>query len=121
MADVASNCSARIDLLDIEMTREMEAYLRRGRVDANLSDGELEGLWTAAFMAWFRNRAAEDSLGYYDLDVELELRCLEPPIEVVHSELARAHAQLSANMDGENPASNERLLTFLKAANDTSF
>jgi hypothetical protein len=122
MSAVASNASSRkpaIDFLDIEMTREVESYLHRGRVHANLPNGELNNLWTVAFTAWFRSRAAEDRLGYYDLDVELELRGLEPPIEVVRAELARAHTQLSAKADGQYPASHERLMDFLRAANDS--
>jgi hypothetical protein len=119
MASNGFNRMPATDFLDIEMTREVESYLHRGRVHADLPNGELNNLWTVAFIAWFRSRAAEDSLGYYDLDVELELRELEPPIEVVRAELARAHTQLSANPDGQNPASNERLMVFLNAANDS--
>lgn len=119
MADGAPNRDARTEFLDIEVTREPEAYLRRGRIHANLPDGELNSLWEAAFVAWFRSRGAQDRLGYYDLDIELELRGLEPPIEVVHAELARAHAKLLVNTDDESPALNERPLVFLKAANDT--
>ncbi len=119
MADGAPNRDARTDFLDIEMTRETEAYLRRGRINANLPAGDLNSLWEAAFVAWFRSRGAEDRLGYYDLDIELELRGLEPPIEVVRAELARAHAQLLVNTDDESPALNEQLLNFLRAANDT--
>jgi len=119
MADGAPKRDARTDFLDVEMTRETEAYLRRGRINANLPAGDLNSLWEAAFVAWFRSRGAEDRLGYYDLDIELELRGLEPPIEVVRAELARAHAQLLVNTDDESPALNERLLNFLRAANDT--
>jgi hypothetical protein len=79
VADGAPNRDARTEFLDIEVTREPEAYLRRGRIHANLPDGELNSLWEAAFVAWFRSRGAEDRLGYYDLDIELELRGLEPP------------------------------------------
>jgi hypothetical protein len=116
VADEAPKLNAFTELLVSEMTRELESYLERGRPHANLTVSDLNSLWAPAFGAWFRSRGADDSLGYYDLDIELELRGLEPPLEVVHAELASAHAQLGVNVDGRTAAITERMLHFLRAA-----
>jgi hypothetical protein len=116
LADEAPKPNLFTELLDSEMTRELESYLHRGRPHANLTVGDLNSLWAPAFGAWFRSRGADDSLGYYDLDIEMELRGLEPPLEAVHAELALAHAQLGMNVSGRNPAITERMLHFLRAA-----
>ena len=108
MADEAVEWGADVDLLDLEQTRELESCLQRGRPYANLTASELDRCWVPAFRAWFRSRGAEDGLGYYDLDIEMELRGLEPPVQIVRAELALSHAQLAAITDNGNPALNDK-------------
>jgi hypothetical protein len=116
VADEAPKLNPVTKLLVTEMTRELESYLHRGRPHANLTVSDLNSLWAPAFGAWFRSRGTDDSLGYYDLDIELELRGLEPPIEAIHAEFALAHSQLGIDVDGQSAAINERMLDFLRAA-----
>jgi hypothetical protein len=103
------------DFLDLEIFRDTEAYVQHGRAHANLSESELCTLWATAFSAWFRSSTAEDSLGYYDLDAELQLRGMETPLATIRSELMLASVQLSPSQNIKDPASNERLLNFLMA------
>lgn len=115
MAEEAVTWKHAADFLDLEISQDTEAYLQNGRAHANLTDSELSTLWAAAFSAWFRSRSAEDSLGYYDLDAELELRGMETPLETVRTELTLAIAQLPPSQSAQDSASNERLMNFLMA------
>jgi hypothetical protein len=103
------------DFLDLEISRDTAAYVQHGRAHENLSESELRTLWATAFSAWFRSPTAEDSLGYYDLDAELELRGIETPLATIRSELMAATVQLSPSRSALDPASNERLMNFLIA------
>ena len=103
MADEAVERGAEVDLLDLRTDARIRIHLQRGRPCANLTAGELDRFWIPAFRAWFRSRGAEDELGYYDLDIEMELRGLEPPVEIVRTELALSHARIAANADEEIP------------------
>jgi hypothetical protein len=88
VVDEALETKSDTDFLDLEKTQELESCLQRGRPYATSTslDPGVQGM--------VQKLGAEDSLDYYDLDVELELQDLDPPIEVVRVELAFPHAQL---------------------------
>jgi hypothetical protein len=101
---------------ELQTTREIESYLQRGRAHKDLTVDELNSRWVSAFRMWFGSRGAEDTLGYYDLDIELELRGLEPPGDAIQAVFARARAQLRASFDESGSMASERVVNFLRAA-----
>jgi hypothetical protein len=85
VVDEVFETKSATDFLDLEKTQELESSLQRGRPYVTLDSG-VQGM--------VQKLGAEDSLDYDDLDVEVELQDLDPPIEGVRVELAFPQAQL---------------------------
>src|SRR5271163_4805281 len=62
---------------------DLESYLSRGRQLADAPTEELESRWTAQMREWVKNFTGFDHRERDDIQAELQLRGIEPPIRLV--------------------------------------
>jgi hypothetical protein len=79
------------------LMNETSDYVARGRRFAELDTDDLNARWVTAFRALFVNHDLHHRHDFDDADAEFRLRQLEPPHDLVRSELAAMAEELRAN------------------------
>lgn len=100
--------------LQSELMEETASYLKRGRGFAGLAPDELERKWTASFNAWVAHRREAERILTEDLEAELRIRGLEPPLHAVPEAIAAAKKDFRTGSEAY-PRVLEKVRAFLAA------
>jgi hypothetical protein len=87
MADENDDMGALLDSFIQHKQMELrQSYLSRGRRFKDTADAELRNIWASAYKVWVHSRSRKGGRDFHDAEVELTLRGMELPNEMVQAE-----------------------------------
>lgn len=104
-------------LLQTIQMNETAAYLSRGRAFATMSTEEVRRRWIVAFKHWATSISGpNEAREMDDLNAELRLRGVEPPLEAVLPELVSLRERIGV-IGPDSPGVREMIQGFIDSIN----